>query len=227
MAEAEARSERIASGSDYGNPTPLWPKIDWRRHLRQVELSGGVVDYVEIGSGEPILFVHGISGCWRNWLENLPHFAERRRAIALDLPGFGSTPMPSWEIDMAAYGRLIHEFCEKLGVEGPAAIVGHSMGGFIAAEAVIQAPGRFDRLALVAAAGILNASNPELWASAAAFAWKTFGPAIADHARELLARPRLRQAVVDRLSATPPNFEPICSGNRWMEACAALASLRR
>ncbi len=192
--EAGGGSERIASGSDYGNPTPRWPEIDWRRHLHRV-VPGSVVNYVEIGAGEPILFVHGISGCWRNWLENLPYFAERRRAIALDLPGFGSTPMPSWEIGVAAHWRLIHDFCEKLGVEGPAAIVGHSMGGLIAAEAVTQAPGRFDRLALVAAAGILNASNPERWASAAAFAWKTLGPAFADHARELLARPRVRQAV--------------------------------
>ena len=64
----------------------------------------------------PNPLVHGLSGCWQNWLENLPHFGRTHRAIALDLPGFGASPMPSWPIDMPAYGRLLHYFCEKLGV---------------------------------------------------------------------------------------------------------------
>ena len=55
--------------------TPEWLQIDWREHLHQVELPGAeAVNYVEIGEGEPIIFVHGIAGCWRNWLENLPYF---------------------------------------------------------------------------------------------------------------------------------------------------------
>ena len=67
--------------------------------------------------GEPIVFIHGISSSWQAWLENLPHFGRTHRAIALDLPGFGASPMPSWPIDMHAYGRLVLDFCEKLGVE--------------------------------------------------------------------------------------------------------------
>ena len=96
---------------------PEWLRIDWRQHLHRVELPGASVNYVEIGEGEPIVFVHGISGCWQNWLENLPHFGRGHRAIALDLPGFGASPMPSWPIDMPAYGRLLHDFCEKLGID--------------------------------------------------------------------------------------------------------------
>ncbi|MBA3865962.1 MAG: alpha/beta fold hydrolase [Solirubrobacterales bacterium] len=160
------RDPRIVSGSDYGNPDPEWRRIDWRRHRHSVELPGASVNYVEIGEGEPILFVHGLSGCWQNWLENLPHIGAGRRAIALDLPGFGSSPMPSWEIEMPAYGRLIDDFCERLGLE-KVALVGNSMGGFIAVEAVMAAaPGRFERLVLVSAAGILNTWNPEERATA-------------------------------------------------------------
>ncbi len=132
-------------------------RIDWREHLRRVELPGAEVNYVEMGEGEPIVFVHGLSGCWQNWLENLPHFARSHRVIALDLPGFGESPMPSWPIEIPAYGRLLHDFCEKLGIAGSATLVGNSMGGFVATEAVIDAPGRFDRLVLVSAAGITYA----------------------------------------------------------------------
>ncbi|HSS03920.1 MAG TPA: alpha/beta fold hydrolase [Solirubrobacterales bacterium] len=154
MPEAIAGDSAVFPAADYGNPDPEWLKIDWRQHLHRIELPGAEVNYVEIGEGEPILFVHGIAGCWRNWLENLPHFGRTHRAIALDLPGFGNSPMPSWPIDMPSYGRLIHDFCEKLGIDRVAALVGNSMGGFASTEAVIEQPSRFERLVLVSAAGI-------------------------------------------------------------------------
>ncbi len=226
-----AQNPLIASGADYGNPNPDWLQIDWRPHERQIELPGALVNYVEIGEGEPVLFVHGISGCWQNWLENLPLIGQTRRAIALDLPGFGSSPMPRWEIEMPAYGRLIHDFCEKLGIEGGAAIIGHSMGGFIAAEAVTAAPGRFDHLGLISAAGILNASNPELWASVTALAWKTLGPAVADHAKALLARRRVRQVVAGPVVRYPAQiradilWEQMDGGLRCPGFTAAIGAL--
>jgi pimeloyl-ACP methyl ester carboxylesterase len=194
MPEATARDPRIAAGSDYGNPDPEWPRVDWRRNLHTVELPGASVNYVELGKGEPIVFVHGISGCWQNWLETLPHFGRSHRAIALDLPGFGASPTPSWEIEMPAYSRLLHDFCEKLGVEG-ATLVGNSMGGFVAAEAVTAAPAHFERLVLVSAAGIINTWSPEERAVATAWAWKTFGPHFASRGRPIVSRPRAREIV--------------------------------
>jgi pimeloyl-ACP methyl ester carboxylesterase len=194
MPEATAHDPRIAAGSDYGNPDPEWRRVDWRRHLHRVELPGANVNYVEVGTGKPIVFIHGISGCWQNWLENLPHFGRGHRAIALDLPGFGASPMPSWELTIPAYARLLHDFCEKLGVED-ATVVGNSMGGFIAAEAVTAGPARFDRLMLVAAAGILTTWNPEERATATAWAWKAFGPHFAHQGRLIVSRPRARQIV--------------------------------
>ena len=217
MPEATARDPRIAAGADYGNSEPEWQGVEWRAHLRRVELPGATVNYVELGEGEPILFVHGISGSWQNWLENLPHFARGRRAIALDLPGFGASPMPSWPIEMPAYGQLIHDFCEKLGIEG-GAIVGNSMGGMIAVEAVTAAPGRFEQLVLVAAAGILNTWHPEERAVATALAWKTFGPHFGDRGRWIVTHPRARQIVFGPFVRYPNRlradllFEQIDSG---------------
>ncbi|HEV7770919.1 MAG TPA: alpha/beta fold hydrolase [Solirubrobacterales bacterium] len=194
MPEATARDPRLVSGSDYGNPDPEWRRVDWRQHLRRVQLPGAEVNYLEIGEGEPIVFVHGISGCWQNWLENLPHFARGRRVIALDLPGFGASPMPSWPIDMPAYGRLLNDFCEKLGVEN-AVLVGNSMGGLVAIEACTTSPTRFDRLVLVSSAGILNTWQPQPRATATAWAWKHIGPHYHRRGREIVTRPRARQIV--------------------------------
>lgn len=184
-----------SADSDYGDPDPEWLEIDWRPHLRRVELPGASVNYVELGEGDPIVLVHGISGSWQNWLENLPHLARTHRVVALDLPGFGRSPMPSWPIDVPAYGRLLHDFCEKVGIRSGATAVGNSLGGFVAAEAVTAAPGRFDRLALISAAGIVNTWNPEERAVATAFAWKTLSPHFAVRGRTIVGRPGLRRAV--------------------------------
>ncbi|MFA9401395.1 MAG: alpha/beta fold hydrolase, partial [Acidobacteriota bacterium] len=83
---------------DYGRSDGEWLKIDWSDHLGetvvQSRLGSTRVDYVELGEGSPVLIVHGLGGSWRNWLENLPSLARNHRVIALDLPGFGSSPMP-------------------------------------------------------------------------------------------------------------------------------------
>jgi pimeloyl-ACP methyl ester carboxylesterase len=143
-----------ADGPDpYGNPHPEWLQIDWRGHLRRIHVVGAGVNYVEMGEGPPLLFIHGLGGSWQNWLESIPHFARTHRVIALDLPGFGSSPMPPWEISIPAYGRFLRDFCERLGVDR-SSLVGNSMGGFIASEVAITEPERVDDLTLVSAAGI-------------------------------------------------------------------------
>jgi pimeloyl-ACP methyl ester carboxylesterase len=188
---ARATVSSLAS-SDYGNPEPDWLEIDWRRHTHSVEVPGAEVSYVEIGEGKPVVFVHGISGSWENWLENLPHLSRTHRAIALDLPGFGGSPMPSWPIDMQSYGRLIHDFCEKIGIERGAALVGNSMGGLIATETVLAGPGRFDRLILVSAAGLINTWRPRERGLVTGLAWDTGGPIVGRLGPLLLSRPGTR-----------------------------------
>lgn len=193
---------RIVAGTDYGASDGEWRRVEWRAHRRSVELDGARVEYAELGAGEPLLFVHGLSGCWRNWLENLPHFGAGHRAVALDLPGFGASPMPSWPVEMATYGRLIHEFCEALGLEG-ATLVGNSMGGLIAAEAATTRPELYRRLVLVSAAGIINTWQPEARAAATAWAWKRFGESVAARGGRLLARARTREALLGPLVRYP------------------------
>jgi pimeloyl-ACP methyl ester carboxylesterase len=150
--------------ADYGlSDEPDWRGIDWPAHLHEIEVGRDRVHYVDIGEGEdtPVVFVHGLGGQWQNWIENVPRLARERRVLALDLPGFGSSPMPAGEISMPAYGRLVDGFCQRLGLD-EVALVGNSMGGFIAAEVTIQNPARVERLALVSAAGITSANVMEV-----------------------------------------------------------------
>jgi pimeloyl-ACP methyl ester carboxylesterase len=135
-----------------------WLDVDWRKHQRWVILDGQPVNVIELGSGPPLVFVHGLSGSWPNWLEQLPKFAAERRVITLDLPGFGHSPMPAERISISGYARLLDRLFDTLGIDA-AAVVGNSMGGFIGAELAIAFPQRVERLVLISAAGISTFDN--------------------------------------------------------------------
>jgi pimeloyl-ACP methyl ester carboxylesterase len=148
------------AGEDYGaSAEPNWREVDWPAHLHQVEIGGASVNYVDMGSGEepPVMLVHGLGGQWQNWLENIPRIARERRVVALDLPGFGLSEMPTEQISIPGYGRCVDALCERLDL-GRVSVVGNSMGGFIASEVAIQFPERVDRLVLASAAGISSAN---------------------------------------------------------------------
>ncbi len=136
-----------------------WLDVDWREHQRWVRVDGQPVNTIELGSGPPLVFVHGLSGCWGNWLEQLPVFASDRRVIAMDLPGFGHSPMPREAITIDGYARLLERLLDELQVDA-SAVVGNSMGGLIAAELAITAPDRVDRLALVSPGGVSTYRHP-------------------------------------------------------------------
>lgn len=210
MSDEGTNQAPLFPAADYGDPdpTPTWMTIDWRRHLHRVELPGVEVNYAEMGAGEAVLFIHGLGGCWRNWLENLPHFGEHYRAIAVDLPGFGDSPMPEWEVSMPAYGRLIHDFCDTLGIERVAAVVGNSMGGFVATEAVIERPERFERLVLVSAAGISLAEAKGRRFEAAARTINAAAPFFAIDHDLLVKRPLGRKLLFGRVIRRPEKLRP-------------------
>jgi pimeloyl-ACP methyl ester carboxylesterase len=136
-----------------------WLDIDWREHQRWVMVAGTPLNTIDIGEGPAIVFVHGLSGSWPNWLEQLPVFARDHRVIAMDLPGFGHSPMPHEHITISMYARILDGLLDKLGVSA-ATVVGNSMGGFVSAELAIAFPERVERLVLVSAAGISTYRHP-------------------------------------------------------------------
>jgi pimeloyl-ACP methyl ester carboxylesterase len=146
-----------AAGDDYGvTDGPDWRSIDWSEHVHRTQILGSEVNYADIGDQgdhRPIVFIHGLGGQWQNWLENVPRFAENRRVVAVDLPGFGLSEMPNERITIELYGRVVAELCERLEL-APAVVVGNSMGGFVAAEVAIKRPDIVERLMLLASAGV-------------------------------------------------------------------------
>jgi pimeloyl-ACP methyl ester carboxylesterase len=176
-----------------------WLDIDWREHQKWVEVAGTPVNVIDIGDGDPIVFVHGLSGAWVNWLENVPHFARDHRVIAMDLPGFGHSPMPAEKISISGYGRIVDELLDTLGIDR-AVIVGNSMGGFIGAEVAIRFGTRVDKLVLVSAAGISiehQRHEPVLRVLELLDDWLILGGGwAATRSEALTGRPRMRRQIM-------------------------------
>ena len=152
MADEPPRLPDAPGGYGPSGRSP-WLDVDWREHQRWVTIDRRRVNVIELGSGPPVVFIHGLSGSWQNWLEQLPVFARDHRVLTFDLPGFGASQMPREKITIRGYGHFVDALLDELGVSS-AAVVGNSMGGFIGIELAIRFPERVERLVLVSAAGL-------------------------------------------------------------------------
>lgn len=97
----------------------------------------GPVHWIEFNPGQqgtqrkpPIVFVHGLGGSHLNWCLIGPALAAGRRAVALDLHGFGLTPGSVPTATVQANARLVSRFVREV-IGAPVILVGNSMGGLI------------------------------------------------------------------------------------------------
>jgi pimeloyl-ACP methyl ester carboxylesterase len=186
------------AGDDYGAPAePNWREVNWREHLHQVQVDGRSVNYVDYGSGSPdlhpVVLIHGLGGCWQNWLENIRPIAETgRRVIALDLPGFGYSEPPADEISISGYGRCVNALCDELDL-GEVVLIGHSMGGFTACETAIQFPQRVETVVLISAAGITTSDIVQQPVLVGARVLAALGTRAVAQSHRVVVRKRLRR----------------------------------
>jgi pimeloyl-ACP methyl ester carboxylesterase len=208
----QAEPQSAPQVDDYGScGRSAWLDIDWQEHLRSTTVHDARVNYVDMGDGPPVVFIHGLAGCWQNWLENIPRFAERHRVVAVDLSGFGLSELPREEISIPGYGRFVDAFLGQIGVES-ATLVGNSMGGFIAAETAISHPSRVEKLVLVSAAGgpalreRNNQSEARVMRAARMFA--PIAAAAIARREHMIRRPRLRRMLLLKIVRHPELIEP-------------------
>jgi pimeloyl-ACP methyl ester carboxylesterase len=183
--------------------TTDWRGVDWSAATRTLDLDGARLTYATLGTAEPaVLFVHGLGAQWRVWAQNLPVIAARRRAVAIDLPGFGSSEDGRGPISIRGYAEVLDRFCDRLGLDR-VVVVGNSMGGFVAAELALSAPSRVSGLVLVDAVGMVptrlevSRTMPFLLSSI------LLGTRIGAAARRIAARPGLRRVALRQAVRDP------------------------
>ncbi len=109
----------------------------------------GPVHYIDFGgSGPTLLMVHGLAGNALNWMAVAPEIARTHHALAIDLAGFGQTPLFGRTATVGANAALVHDFIEKV-VARPVSLMGNSMGGHIAILEAAAHPDWVNSLVLV------------------------------------------------------------------------------
>lgn len=121
------------------------------RDLTHVELDQGIHALAWGESGPPVVLVHGLDGSAANWVTVGQLLGRDHRVLAIDLPGFGRTPLGSHSSRMTAHADLVAQLTRDW-TDAPVALAGNSMGGVVAALVAARHPDLVDRVTLVASA---------------------------------------------------------------------------
>ncbi len=114
------------------------------------------IEVVEEGSGPPVLFLHGISGL--QWSPFLDALAKDHRVVAPRHPGFGDKSQEELDtVHDLVYAYL--DLLDALDLRG-VPVLGHSLGGMIAAELAATQPERFSAVGLFAPMGFFHVDEP-------------------------------------------------------------------
>ncbi|WP_250286865.1 alpha/beta fold hydrolase [Frankia sp. CiP1_Cm_nod2] len=124
---------------------------------RTVDAGGIPTHYHDLGSGDPVLLLHGSGpgvSAWANWRLTIPVLAQRFRVIAPDIVGFGHTGRPA-DIHYSLATWIDHTWAllDALELER-VSVVGNSLGGRIALGMASQHPERLDRMVLMGVPGV-------------------------------------------------------------------------
>jgi pimeloyl-ACP methyl ester carboxylesterase len=115
------------------------------------------VDLLAGGTGDPLLFFHGVAGL--EWTPLLERLSANHAVVAPRTPGFGESTGTEKLDDIHDLVFFYLDLLDELGLDG-LPLVGHSLGGMFAAELAATQPDRFSHVALVSPFGLWDDANP-------------------------------------------------------------------
>lgn len=123
-------------------------------------------------SDKHLLFIHGLGSSSDRWLD-IPQALSLTgvHTIVLDLPGFGESDKPSTDYTIDYFVKVVLSFMHQLGLDDcKTSLIGHSLGGYIAAQLAADRTDLVDKLVLIDTSGMLRGPTPllEKYAKAAA-----------------------------------------------------------
>jgi pyruvate dehydrogenase E2 component (dihydrolipoamide acetyltransferase) len=123
--------------------------------VENVDVGGRVIAVGRAGqeAGTPVVLIHGYASDMNSWAFNIPALAADHPVIAIDLPGHGASDKAVGDGSLATLADAVHGALRALGVDR-AHMVGHSLGGAVAAWVAAEHPGLAASLTLIAPAGL-------------------------------------------------------------------------
>ncbi|MTE13284.1 alpha/beta fold hydrolase [Nocardia aurantiaca] len=127
---------------------------------RELSLPQGALTVFDTGSGDPLVFVHGLLVNANLWRKVIPALAGEFRCVAIDLP-FGShtTAMPAADLSAPGLAQLVIQAVEQLDL-GPVTLVGNDSGGAVSQLVVAARPDLVARLVLTSCDAYENFPPP-------------------------------------------------------------------
>ncbi len=192
--------------------------------------AGGIkTNYLEAGSGPPVVLVHGSGpgvSAYANWRMNIADLARHFHVYAPDMAGFGFSDKPTEAgYSMAGWVDQLVGFLDALGIER-ASLVGNSFGGGLGIKMAVQHPGRLDRLVLMGAMGVsfpITEGLDQVWGYQPSFENMRRTLDYFAYSRELvndeLAEVRYRAALAPGVQEAFSAMFP-APRQRWVEAMA-------
>ena len=113
--------------------------------LQSAQFDFGKISYREEGSGEALVFLHGLAGNSRSWVEQFKEFANDHRVLAWDAPGYGASSVIGPDIN--DFADALVALLDQRGIE-KIRLTGHSMGGIVAGRFAGRYPERVLSLVL-------------------------------------------------------------------------------
>lgn len=120
--------------------------------LETMEVAGTTIEVVKGGSGEPLLILHGEMG-HPGWLTYHETLSRTNSLVIPSHPGFGESQRLDWIMNMRDMAGWYLQALDEMGI-GPINVMGHSLGGWLAAEMATMNPRQFKKMVLVSPAGI-------------------------------------------------------------------------
>jgi haloalkane dehalogenase len=122
-----------------------------------VEVLGSRMSYLEAGSGEPVLFIHGNPTSSYLWRNVIPYVSDTHHAVAVDLIGMGASDKPAIAYTYADHYAHLAAFIEALDLNGITLVV-HDWGAALGWDYARRNPGRVKRIAFME--GVLPPAFP-------------------------------------------------------------------
>jgi pimeloyl-ACP methyl ester carboxylesterase len=140
FADADQQAKRVSQETPQREASMMKSRYST---LSQVKLH-----YLEDGSGDVIVLLHGWPHTSHGWRHVIPKLSQKYRVIAPDLRGLGDSSRPATGYDNASVGKDVIELMDSLGVH-EFSLVGHDWGGPVAFAVTLLARKRIKKLALV------------------------------------------------------------------------------
>jgi pimeloyl-ACP methyl ester carboxylesterase len=119
---------------------------------------GFKMHYLEAGSGEPVILLHGSGGEGARWMPQIEGLSKQFRVIALDQIGFGQSDKPMTTYHSGVFAGFLTGFMKTIGVPR-ATLVGQSLGAAVALDFIVHHPDMVQRLVLVDGGGFRSPSD--------------------------------------------------------------------